>query len=830
MFGKIKSHPKTLQIFWEVQESEFLSTGKESHLDDALSQALLLTERWQKEQKIHIVWSNEAKLRRLWQEKKRFRTKGGTKGDKTLFFWLAGGAPQYSELEGEPSIYDECSLDLSIKASLKEAHGWHSEHFYLNVLELAKNLKAPPPLMANCHYVLERFRLGHRLRHTPILKEAMPCGKEPLEFQKTPDGHGVLLLIGDPMLLRRREGFEAILGPLKAEVKKLSQKFQVDIDPERVAREVRHAQRGLERYGVGLPLILHTASLSRKTKSRPLPTARKSPPPPPKTPSLALKASPPAARTKKPAFFRPVAPTEAQVPKEAPPPPAPEAEAPIPKTLSAPEEASPDEAPPPPAITSTAAKPQKPVPPAQYPGRGLLKLKVSDDKMAAHIIDFKAECYEEHPLDADWLEFELQRFGITARNHELLTRIKDSLAKKRDLNQLQIAKGDPGLAPTEPTLEATTSGEEGSDDTDQQKDFRKSRIRTVKAGEEIARFHFKEAGVMGETIFGDPVPHPPPDLPQLTLAPGIKEGPEYNYLASRDGLAELDLETLSLGVSQVLEHEGDVNLTTGDLEFDGDVVIKGFIRDGAQVKATGNIVVNEGITGGHVESKKALTVKGGIIKSTAKAHRIEAGFMESSTIHAADAIQCERNIINCELVAKSIKMTSSPGIFAGGKAFVQKTIVAKELGFSADNATQITMGVDGLLASRLTLLEKRDAKLYQALDEAQKAVNMFQKKRAAQMTKAHQEQKKDLTTRVRRLEKLRRTLKQRLREVRVSASEQNQDAHIIVTGTLYKNVEMFMGEEQVSSLSDAMGVRVDFVAKGGTHIHALPEESPPSAA
>lgn len=80
-----------------------------------------------------------------------------------------------------------------------------------------------------------------------------------------------------------------------------------------------------------------------------------------------------------------------------------------------------------------------------------------------------------------------------------------------------------------------------------------------------------------------------------------------------------DIKNNAVSVHQVYEVPADVDISTGNIEFLGDVTVKGNVTDGMRVKAGGNVTVYGGITNGHIEAGGDVVVSRNIIGSEIKA-------------------------------------------------------------------------------------------------------------------------------------------------------------------------------------------------------------------
>jgi uncharacterized protein (DUF342 family) len=118
-------------------------------------------------------------------------------------------------------------------------------------------------------------------------------------------------------------------------------------------------------------------------------------------------------------------------------------------------------------------------------------------------------------------------------------------------------------------------------------DFKaRSPFRLVRTGEVLARVVSKQEGEIGFNVRGEAIPFSKVEV--SSFKPGTNTGfTDDALVALRDGHFELKGDVLT--VHEVLEVAGDVDYRTGHVDFSGDVVIHGEVKQGFQVKAKGSV-------------------------------------------------------------------------------------------------------------------------------------------------------------------------------------------------------------------------------------------------
>ena len=459
----------------------------------------------------------------------------------------------------------------------------------------------------------------------------------------------------------------------------------------------------------------------------------------------------------------------------------------------------------------------------------MLKLDIGKDKMMAAIKDFKESWYndDKYNFDQEWLKNELKRHKIRRIDDDFLKRAFEALRRSSNPNSLVVSQGDPGKAPEGATLVLYEEPEEQADEkeerNDEKVDLRKSTIKTTKVGQKIVEWQFGEPGVPGQNIYGDPIPPPPPELPEVNLGEGVTKKADGFY-AKIEGL--VDLNGLTLDVLKTYVKEGDVNLVTGDIEFDGSVLVEGDIASGAKVRCTEKLTVTGNITSSTAIAGKGVVVEGGIVNSTVKCEgNMEADFIENSTLTIQGNLRVARNIMNANVVVKQIFTNGGdPGLIVGGVIYASDGIVCESMGMESNATTRVFIGYDWKLSNRIGILEGRYKKSETIEAELGKQVSMMKNKTKAQREKTHDEDLKALEDKHKRVKKIQRYIKGKISGLNPSSMKFNEKAEIVVFQILNDNCDIRMGEARVKLVGNYESAKVEMKKKTGTHVHALPDD------
>ncbi|MFZ5944665.1 MAG: DUF342 domain-containing protein [Bacillota bacterium] len=154
-------------------------------------------------------------------------------------------------------------------------------------------------------------------------------------------------------------------------------------------------------------------------------------------------------------------------------------------------------------------------------------------------------------------------------------------------------------------------------------DFRKRYIFTsVTEGEILAVKHSPKLGLPGTGVKGDVIVPPVPKEIYLSAGEGVVlTKDKKRAIATRAGrpVAYHGHNLVRVSVLPELVHSGNVDLSSGNIAFKGDVVITGDVEAGIVVEAGGNVRIDGLVSGVQIQATGSVLVKGNILTSTVTA-------------------------------------------------------------------------------------------------------------------------------------------------------------------------------------------------------------------
>ena len=337
-------------------------------------------------------------------------------------------------------------------------------------------------------------------------------------------------------------------------------------------------------------------------------------------------------------------------------------------------------------------------------------------------------------------------------------------------------------------------------------------LQTAKAGAVISEILPPTDAQDGVCVRGLPVPGTPGEEAEPILGSGV--------VLSEDGskiLAEIDGVVLfannCFNVEPLLEIETDVDSSVGNLDLAGSMIIKGDVRGGYTIKATGNITVMGRVENAVVEAGGSIQVGNGMNGGETGAMRaggdIVCRYIEHSVISAGNKVVSDA-IINSDVSAgNTIEVTSGRATVVGGRLMARNRIHAQTIGNYSNSLTTIILG-DTLenLAEKQGLIQRRQA-LAKDLAEKDKGLKYMKQRTVTSASDRN---------RLNDLKAAAKHLKKELAEVDscLDTIERNQPPKTgcyLRAGKIYPPVELTISGVRTVLRADAFSVRM--VVRGG---------------
>lgn len=217
------------------------------------------------------------------------------------------------------------------------------------------------------------------------------------------------------------------------------------------------------------------------------------------------------------------------------------------------------------------------------------------------------------------------------------------------------------------------------------------RIRNIKKGTLLATIEPPTPGVPGSDIRGAEIKPVPGKPPVYSLGPGtVLSQDQSKIYAADDGNLRWDKDRFV--VDTVVNINGHIDASVGNIDFLGDVVIQGGIFEGYKVKGK-KVTVKQNVTNAVIEASVAIELKSGAVYSKLVCDGdITTSFAENCNIFCKGSLQ-SKSLVNCDVLSEGeVKVDSGKGIIIGGECIAFSNISANQVGSESYTKTAINLG------------------------------------------------------------------------------------------------------------------------------------------
>ncbi|BEP28620.1 DUF342 domain-containing protein [Helicovermis profundi] len=208
-------------------------------------------------------------------------------------------------------------------------------------------------------------------------------------------------------------------------------------------------------------------------------------------------------------------------------------------------------------------------------------------------------------------------------------------------------------------------------------------------------------GINGKTLFGKIVePKPGKDAQLKYEKKSVYENPENgNYVLRAKFAGAVKFDGKKIGVDNHLVIHGDVDYSTGNVDFDGYVTIKGTVADLFSVEATKDITIEGKMGIGAVKFIKSrdgsVSISGGVNgKNTTKisAKRdVYLKYVNETSVVAGGDIHISQYSMDSYLEGKKIILSPKNGRIIGGQVKADHKIITGSIGNKFEKKTVVNV-------------------------------------------------------------------------------------------------------------------------------------------
>jgi uncharacterized protein (DUF342 family) len=213
----------------------------------------------------------------------------------------------------------------------------------------------------------------------------------------------------------------------------------------------------------------------------------------------------------------------------------------------------------------------------------------------------------------------------------------------------------------------------------------------------------------GVDVYGRPIPVERANDAVMSSGTGTKRSTDgLKIHAQIAGRPEV-LGDGRLCVFSEIRINGDVNLATGHIRFEGFVDVGGTIQEGFRVKA-GKLASKE-IFRAEVDVDGDIAVDGGIIGATVSSRgNLKCRFIDASHITAGGDVIVESEVIDSKIETNGALIVTPAGRILASQVMAKKGVAAAQIGSETSKPCTLTIGVDSNTKRIVKTLEEEISK------------------------------------------------------------------------------------------------------------------------
>lgn len=431
----------------------------------------------------------------------------------------------------------------------------------------------------------------------------------------------------------------------------------------------------------------------------------------------------------------------------------------------------------------------------------LVRAIVSQDKMVAYVI-ISSPVGEGAPPTLESIVQALYSKGVVWGMDESVIR---DLSKNPVYNQqIKVAEGIPAINGKNGGLKYFFDVKRDlkpvimEDGTVNYKDM--DLIESVVEGQKLVEITPPVAGKSGKNLVGSELKAIDGKKAVIPRGRNVKVNQEgTEVLATIDG--QLMYIEGKINVFPTYEAKANVDNSTGNIKFIGNVIVRGNVLSGFEIEAGGNIEVNGVVEGAILRAEGDIILRRGMHGKgkgfLISGNDIVAKYIENANVEARNDIKAEAIMHSDIKCGNTLELGGKRGLLVGGTVRVGKLVDLKTLGSQMSTTTTLEVGVDPYLRERIKFLKTDLPNLEDSLLKANQAITLLNKMK--QTTELDMSKREILAKSTRAKFFYEGKIKDYKKETAEIGEllEQGANGRILVRGSIYPGVKVAIGNSMM---------------------------------
>lgn len=270
-------------------------------------------------------------------------------------------------------------------------------------------------------------------------------------------------------------------------------------------------------------------------------------------------------------------------------------------------------------------------------------------------------------------------------------------------------------------------------------------IVPIRKGDIIADITLPTPGEPGMNIFGKPLPAEPGIAAKVAVGKNtILTADGKNIVSACDG--HIVYGTGCFVVEDTVTIRDDLDLAVGNINFFGDVCIKGNVMEGFAINAGKNVRIDGSVFGGEITAGGDINIVGGAINAKIRCEgNAKIGFCENADIVVKGNIESKQFAFCNIFCYGALTAKGAKGVIVGGKITSMHDITAGIIGSEKYTSTEINIGDGSVMFAQKCDAEAELEEAENVFDSAVRNLDFLKHRKSVQgglLTDAQQKQVK----------------------------------------------------------------------------------------
>lgn len=236
-------------------------------------------------------------------------------------------------------------------------------------------------------------------------------------------------------------------------------------------------------------------------------------------------------------------------------------------------------------------------------------------------------------------------------------------------------------------------------------------IWMAEKGDEVGEKVPPAPGSAGTTVTGNTVePRPGKDFKLRAGKNTVLSEDGIRVVAAADGQISVDRRLVH--INPVYEVHGDLDMRTGNIMFNGNVVIQGSVPSGFRIEAKGDVYIHGAVEAAFIKSGGSVYIKYGVNGSgngTVFADKdIEASFLNEADVTALGSVYIKKEVLHSRVEAGAcFECTQGAGLVSGGTVSAGASATMNVLGNRMYTKTDVYCGISARVTAQRARYEQQ---------------------------------------------------------------------------------------------------------------------------